>query len=200
MTTFDAKAFDKAMTEAPARLFTALRKNLGAYLHDFAKDTMTNEVGRNLTNRTGQLRQSFHHAMIGDSLGTLRGTVYTDSVYAATQEFDGEQTPSTRKYLTIPLDAALTPSGVSRGDLPHYGNKTFLVPHRRGWLVMLRTGIKRGRRSPAVPLFLLVRSVFIPGRLGFFRAWDADANKREEALMEAVDEALDGLGKAPGAE
>lgn len=201
MTVFDAKTFDAAMDKAPTRLFKALKTRLVDYLSDFANATMTGKATSNLHRRSGQLAQSFRSQVDGTSLNTLRGTVYTDSVYAATQEFDAFHRPSTRKYLTIPLAGNLTPAGSSRGDANLYKSRpTFLRPHPRGYIMYLKTGKPRpkskgARDNSIVPLFLLVKRVWIPGRLGFFQAWDAEQEEREELLMDAANEALDGLGR-----
>jgi hypothetical protein len=103
--------------------------------------------------------------------------------YGPIQEFGGTIVPKNSQYLTIPLDAALTPSGVMRFDArgaEAAGYKTFV----RGNIIF---GIKD---KVLVPLFVLVTSVTIPARPFAGPALPANREYIERELNDAVKEAV----------
>lgn len=209
MATFNPERFAEAMAKAPARLFKALEKRLSAYGRWFASNKMARQVsggGARLSRRSGSLAGSFGRDVTGKNLSDLRLTVFTTARYAPLQEFGGEVRPVARKYLTVPLDAALTAeAGATRSRAEGWGReRTFVAEAADGRAyIFLRTGTPRpsgwkpGQDDPSsVPLFLLTRKVTVPARLGFFATWEGDKEERMAEVAAAVDEALDGLGGA----
>jgi hypothetical protein len=120
----------------------------------------------------------------GISFGTIYGRVHVGPKGQVTTI-----TPKRRKYLTIPLPAAMTRAGVSRGalapglssaqlsawgpmaaEMTPYGN-TFVAKSKKGNLIVFGNlryakGKRVGElRSQIVPLFLLVKSVKIKARI-----------------------------------
>ena len=154
------------------------------------KGALNRPRGGKIFSRTGALRESIN--VLGPSgLRTVRGKVVVTAPYAEIQEFGGVVKPTGgRKYLTIPLRAALTDSGGKRftsrlvesggryetsdGDPTHIGRS------KRGNLVVYMT--RGGKR---VPIYLLKTSVKIPPRLGFFDTWDRIEKYRLKRLGQA---------------
>lgn len=71
-----------------------------------------------LHNRTGALRNSMHHRLVGTKLADLRLNMWSDSPYAALQEYGGVIKPRSAKYLAIPIDDNLTAAGAPRFRSP----------------------------------------------------------------------------------
>jgi len=148
-------------------------------------DQMTGgTTGTKLRVRSGRLRASVRalpSVIMGEvvkggvGIGTVYGRVHVGPV--------GQETiirPKTKKWLTIPLKAAMTPAGVGRGSAMsgvwgdtffkkvHYigGSALMLFGRRMSWSKSGRSGGSMGKtRGQAVPLFLLVKQVKIPSRV-----------------------------------
>lgn len=127
------------------------------------------------------------------------------SQYAALQEFGGTIRPKRAQYLTIPLAAALTPSGVLSGryKIRREGGRfvtdageTFLFRSKGGNLLIgiKSRGVAKGFIGPGMPralatgrgssrelkaFYVLRKSVTVPARFGFFAAW----KKLERGLL-----------------
>jgi hypothetical protein len=115
-----------------------------------------NVSGRNLKVRSGHLRRSIHYQVIERSKQLIAvigsGVGIGERVkYANIQETGGVIRPKRGKYLTVPLDAARTRAGASRGSARDFPN-TFV----RNNIIYQKTG-----KKTIVPLFALVRSVTI---------------------------------------
>lgn len=206
MATFtDPDRFQKAYEQAPKRLFRALEERWRPFVRWFATNRMPRAMRQGgLHRRSGALADSFGSDVQGSTVDDLTALVYTTSRYAPLHEFGGQVVPTQRTYLTIPLDRALTgEAGATRSRAEGWGRtNTFVGPDDQGRLyIWLReapppAGWKPGMDDPnVVPLFRLVRSVSIPARLGFMRAWAETEAERDDMVAEAVDEALDGLGE-----
>lgn len=123
--------------------------------------------------RSGALRRAYTHAVtrknatIDLQIGVIRpgdrGKVLR---YAATHEYGATITPKRAKSLTIPLDAAKTRSGVTRGRARDYPN-TFIrgdiIYQKTDAIVQAEATGKKTRSKPRA-LFLLRRSVTIKAR------------------------------------
>jgi hypothetical protein len=184
-----------ALDRAGPRIAARLRANLLAYLQGFAMRVppllMRRAGPAGLRSRSGTLANSFQAAELpGASDEEWAGSVYTRAPYARLQEFGGTVTPKRAKYLTIPLDAAKTrAAGQVRGYARSWPGITFVRRLDDGRLcVFVRKG--QGKRAREIPIFLLVRSVTVPPRLGFREAWDADAPARDRVLDRSVREGL----------
>jgi hypothetical protein len=127
--------------------------------------------------RSGQLRSATR-----PKRGTVHGTKVMGGVtigtnYAAPHFGPAGKktkiTPKTGRYLTIPLPAAMTASGVVKGRARDEGvwGKTFVAKSKAGNLIIFGKGVaqKGGGageiQGSAVPLFVLKESVTIKARI-----------------------------------
>ena len=129
--------------------------------------TPNNNAG--LHSRTGFLRNSLHKKVEGQKLRNLRLKLWSDSPYAATQEYGGVIRARRTKYMAIPIDDNLTAAGVPKVYSPR---ELMNDPDVR--FVELSTGLfivrdKRGGGSTGLGrtdtefLFALRKEVDIPG-------------------------------------
>jgi hypothetical protein len=134
-------------------------------------------AGSRLMRRSGALAQSFTTANLGaasrlNGLGVAMGT---DKEYAPIQEEGGTVKAKPGKYLTIPLDDALTPAGVVKGGarLRKSGGKWQTAD---GKPTFIRNGVifaKYGKTDRSLrALYVLKKQVKIPPRLGMFRMFE----------------------------
>jgi len=130
--------------------------------------------------RTGRFRGSVRPLPIEMLPGIVKGGIGFGTEYAAIHVGPKGQIteikPKGKKFLTIPLDAAMTKAGVSRGAAKSrvYGETFFhWVEGSDGKKKLILFGKLRtmkGKRTgmlerTIVPLFLLVRSVKVPTRV-----------------------------------
>lgn len=180
----DMKGFDKGVKEMPKKMYAGMKNAFRTVGDSFLqKFQMTRLVGRpGLKKPTGHLAGSFKRIVFGGDIKSLNMIVFTDSKYARIHEHGGTVKPKRGKYLSIPLDAAKTSTGASRYTSPRD------VPG-------LRFGgfSKAGNpllRLDGVPMYVLVKSVKIPKRLGMFDTWDKQSPKTVRILNTAVGEVL----------
>lgn len=125
--------------------------------------------GDKLHSRTGALRRSLKTSLSGTKLADVKGSVFTDSVYAPIQEKGGVVTAKRAyanvpggPYLNIPLSDNLTAAGVMRKsarDVFNEGGNIFQSKNGK-WFVSLNGQL----------MFVLKKSVTIPARLGMEQA------------------------------
>lgn len=116
--------------------------------------------------RTGALRAALDSTVqvTGQTITGVFGYLRGPAPYAGVHErIDGAAgttiRPVHRQFLTIPLDAAKTAAGVPRGTARDFPN-TFIARSRRsGQLIIFQ---RQGKNI--VPLFLLLKEVFVPAR------------------------------------
>lgn len=136
---------------------------------------------QNLAVRSGSLRRSFGHEVLGlEQLHGMRLVKYSTSRYAKIHEFGGVIRPVKGRYLTVPLRAAMTPSGVPRMPNARAWPDTFVYndryghlfiaqdPNRQARLVAAAEGyarLPRGTKKKLILLYMLVDQVTIPPRL-----------------------------------
>ena len=222
------KDFDKRAREL-ARTFRTypalLADELGQALYDSGADWFVRmgkrftagQAGRGnksttLHNRSGNLYGSLNwKAKRGKRLRDVSLILRSSGVpYALMQEFGGTVRPKKAKYLTIPLEGAVTPTGVLRRSMRKWIERTkgAKAPNERlrttrdksgQRLVFLVKGGRgkgksgRGSKLKMIPLFLLTKGpVKIPGpktgkpsRLAFFKTWEGGAGKRTERFQKA---------------
>lgn len=153
------EAMKRLGTNLPKAVVIAMR-TVTLFLQAYMK-TRKLTGGQPLHVRTGHLRSSIKARIEQDQEKTT-GIVGSDLRYAKMHEF-GKQNhhSSSGKYLTIPLDAAKTASGVARGPARSFQG-TFLIKSKAGNLIIM------GRPTPGAssvkPLFVLKKSVNIPAR------------------------------------
>ncbi len=148
--------------------------------------------GGTLKNRSGQYAQSITSTV--EQQGTLtRGSIGTTFVGANLQEKGGTVSPKSKKWLTVPVGAALTGAGVKRFDAPTALRQGAFFPTKAGgaFVPMIARrggpGIRAARKSgfSFVSLFTLKQSVTIPARPIWGPAFDRAA-RALPALVERL--------------
>jgi hypothetical protein len=197
MGTFTPDQLAAALAKVPSAILRAFDHAMRRHVRGFLQGTLVKErlSGRpGLINRQGAsgLRGSFNFVVTGEqSLGSWSVIEYTTSKYARIHELGGTVVPKKGQWLTIPLPAARTAAGVSRGPARSFPN-TFFKMSKAGNLILFQ---KDGKKL--IPLYVLKKSITIPaGRLGFKATHDADLPKRYDVLLRSVKGALDGMGTA----
>lgn len=170
--------------------------------------------------RTGTLRRSVKYQVSGKQLTDLTLSVFSSGTkYANLQENGGTIRPRNAKYLTIPIEDNILPSGVPRypsaKDLRRETN-FFVRPAQRNargrfrkdklrgartFVLKAKTGklyiILRQANGKSKLLWALVKSVYIPPRFGFRKTWNEQAPMRAKLFQDAMSAAVaDAVGKA----
>jgi len=145
-----AERFTKKMRESPQRIHQGVVRALR-----LAVAAVTRDAKLAAPVRSGRLRASIRgrveeHALLGGSFGI----VGTNIIYGRIQELGGEIRPRNVQFLTIPIGAAQTASGVTRGPARSFPN-TLVLRSRAGKLLIMQRAGRGGLR----PLFVLVRRV-----------------------------------------
>lgn len=208
------REFDAALKRAGPAIVAEMFLSLLRYCREFAMGTVPRLVRTNLHNRRGGsgLAGSFRADPVQAGINNEPAvSIYTHSPYARVQEYGATITPKRTKYLTIPLGAAKTAAGVTRGSARNWPGTT-LGRGRKGLTIFAQGAqVMRARRADGsrgrvntseyvtttsyrrgAPIFLLRKSVRIPGRLGLFAAWEREAPKRDALLAKAVRRGLKG--------
>jgi len=165
----DTRGLEQALKRAPISIFFGLRKELQDHMSDFDAALQTQRLsGRpGLRRRTGGLAGSFNRQTTGDRIDNLRVRYGTNKEYAKIHQHGGTIRAKRSKYLTIPTYLNRTPTGTTRRDARSFPNVAF-VRSRRGRLIMLAGDDPNDLR----PMFILVKEVKVPARLGMFELWD----------------------------
>ena len=191
----DISGLKRVLARYPKALDAEMRKALeqhGLYFRQkmitdrFTGYTGNRNQGDKLQNRSGQLRRSFGSEVvggIGQSTPLTLAVFSQGSIYSRLQEYGGVIKPKKAKYLTVPLDDALTPSGVQRypsaRDLfNRYPDQVRVIKVKSGRLFIVSDGKpgskppkRKKRQSDLVWLYQLKKSVKVPARLGFRATW-----------------------------
>jgi hypothetical protein len=151
-----------------------------------------NVTGPYLNVRSGYLRAS-----IGSKVevvdGGLQATIGSGAGkggrvrYADIQETGGTIRPVLSQYLTIPLDAAKTPSGVTRfsANDVRYGFTKYSGSFIRNHIIVGKSGKNR-----ITPLFVLKTSVTIPASRYMSKTRDETTADANQAVLYGIREAL----------
>ena len=144
--------------------------------------------GEALKNRTGTLERSITVAPVEETSTTIVGAVGTNEIYARIQELGGTISAKNAANLTIPLDAALTPSGVARFS----AREVIDNPSVAGMTgTFFAKSILFGKNGSAItPLFLLKPSVTLPARPYMSRALEEQRGAIEQRLSNALSQAM----------
>jgi len=137
----------------------------------FQKATLaaSNQTKDNATSilnvRSGRLRQSIGQEVKGTAISNIKASVFSGVKYAAIHEFGGTVRAIDKylgvpggPYLNIPMSDNKTAAGVTRMQAREVFNNG-------GYIVRLRSG-KYGVFMDGKLMFVLVKSVTIPARLG----------------------------------
>lgn len=159
----------------------------------FGEGLAKENLSTQLAVRTGNLRRSVQGGSEdrdGPVLFIRAGGGTRDVRYAAIQEHGGTVLPKRGRFLAIPVNGALTASGVAKKGPRDYGKQLHFVRSRNGGLLVRTTG--KGKRARSEVYFLLVRSVRVRG-VGYLRAAFAVTRERTiDSLKARVAEALGG--------
>ena len=148
-----------------------------------------NISGRILKVRTGDLHDSIG-SIVKDTGNQLEGIIGSGArqgnrlPYADIHETGGTITPKNVQWLTIPLRAALTPSGMPRGRARDFEN-TFFAYSKAGNLILFQ---RKGKK--AVALFLLKKSVTIPARRYMSITAEETAGQIADIMINRIDKEL----------
>lgn len=181
----------------------AIKSYLGAlpdHVYGAAKDAIQkavanthNKVVNNskLKRRSGALMRSIKTDVKGATLSALSGSVFSSKVpYSAIQETGGRVVAKRAyrgvqggPYLNIPLSSNKTAAGVMRKTAKQvFREGGFMIKSRKGkHLVMGANG---------VPMFVLVKQVDIPARLGMRKAAENEVplliNRLRNLMQDAI--------------
>lgn len=145
-----------------------------------------------LSVRTGQLRRSIRSrttSQRGTSV-TLEMSIGANAPYARIHEFGGVITPKRTKNLAIPVGPAKTRAGVARfggGPASILTGLKFIVNRKTGKKLLVQAG--RSKKQKMIVMYVLVPSVTIPPRLGFFKTVKAVIDRmrpRIQALLKNI--------------
>lgn len=155
-----------------------------------------------LATRTGQLAGSFDYILTGSTGDPRRELrLYSSDRKAAYHEFGATIRPVNARFLTIPLPAAMTPSGIARWpNARAAGPGTFVLRAKSGALfIVRRTQLTRSPISRHAPgkaqaiefLYLLHPGpVRIPPRLGMVDTLAALLPRFQDRLAAGIDAIL----------
>jgi len=149
-----------------------------------------NLSGALLRVRSGRLRSSIGSRVDTEEAGLVgrigSGVRQGERVrYATIQELGGTIRPRLKQFLTIPLDAAKTASGVARGKARDFDD-TFIQKSTSGNLIIFQN---KGRNG-IVPLFALKKSVDIPASKYLSITAQEISKDANQALHNAINEEL----------
>jgi len=147
-----------------------------------------------LQNRSGMLRRSVGHKVMGSTLADLVGKIGAHAPYAKAHEYGRPAMASTRgkKYYTIPTRNSLTGAGVLRKPITAWMNDPSAFFLRIGGRLMFARSIGKGKRARLEVLFNLYRfpTPPIPPRLGIRKAVDRQRVALREGIIKTIMEAF----------
>jgi phage gpG-like protein len=152
LATLTASAINAGVGAASAEALKAIRNS-------FTKTTrwQSSPPGQPPGTGTGNLRRSF--AITPPQNG--RAFVTTSANYARVQEFGGTLRPTSKRYLTVPLNVRAKAMRANTKDLRTQALS--VIRSAKGKLLLVRHK-GRGRGQQIEPMFLLTRSVTLPAR------------------------------------
>lgn len=179
--TIDTKAANQAIMKVQPVVMQEIRRIFSAEAAEMAgyikSEYMTGgTTASKLKVRTGKLRasvRSLKNRVVGTTIsgGVGIGTVY-GRVHIGPSGQETVIKPKQKKYLTIPLPAALTKAGVTKGSaMSGVWGETFVAKTKKGNLIifgqyLFQKGKKAGQAAgKLVPLFLLRKEVTVPARI-----------------------------------
>lgn len=214
----NAASIARMLDRIPTRIEVEIHRAMTAWGNDhlvrMRRRMRADGESMSVRSRTGLLFGSFQKEIRrAGGLGGLRMRMFSAGVkYADIQEHGGIVRPKKGKFLAIPQSPVKTPAGVARYRSPRdYPGPTFVMRDKKGrlWIAgKVRSGaadnrfvgpLQRGkgkRREEIRFLWLLVKSVRIKGRLGWFDTWRGAANQRRDMLAAAAGRALKAAGAA----
>ena len=155
--------------EAAKEFGDAAWKTLVRFRDVFIRLRLSGRPGLNRI--TGQLIRSFKvgRSPRGVAINAVRAWLATGSPYARIHEEGGVIRPKRAQALAIPIGAARTKGGATKGG--------FESPRGRKDLTFIKRGhgrapiLARVTKTRVTPMYVLVKSVKIKPRLQFFETW-----------------------------
>lgn len=154
----------------------------------------SNVTGSILKRRSGHLAQSIESSIYQDSGGVITARIGSGvrsgfrMPYTEIHETGGTITPKRVKYLTVPLAAALTSSGVPRKASVREWPNTFVGRSKGGALIIFQ----KAGKGRMIPLYVLKRSINVPARRYMSRTLDSTKNYFLMAVRGAIERGLNG--------
>lgn len=172
----------------------ALKRAGAQHQRTATKDLFTGYTGTSpadkLQTRSGALRRLIGWATRGSGFASEL-TIFAGPP-ARIQEYGGTIKAKRKKYLTIPLRAALTPSGVPKRPGARDWEDAFVLRSRAGKLFIAR---RRGKKGLDL-LYKLQESVRLPARFGFRAHFRAKTIPFLQGELAKVLDGADGGGRA----
>ena len=137
-----------------------------------------NNLSSLLKRRTGQLARDLRDFKVIPVKGGFAIEFSTDVPYAGIQEHGGTIKAKQGSYLTVPLPAAMSPSGVLKKRARFWKN-TFVRKSKAGNLIIFQS-----RSKDIIPLFVLKKEVVIKATNWFSKAVTATQSEFESMLKE----------------
>jgi len=179
----NAEAFAAAMERRGRVLVDELDVALEQGAIDFVNEMAERASTGPLTDRSGDLANSFQKDIqrTGSNQYSLKRRLVAFSAgvpYARVQEHGAKIRPVAKQFLTVPLEAAKTAKGVTRGPARSFSNSFLLKLGARpntprdmkqfgSWFI-----VRPGSGPAGLEwLFQLRKEVEVPGRLGFYETW-----------------------------
>lgn len=189
----DWKRLNEAVQKVPLALYSRFRKRMTDHHRRFEHRLKTDNLkGGGVHRRSGFLSRGVQTKTSGTGVRDVEVSTYIFGVpYARVQELGGVIRPRRKKWLTIPLDAAKTGSGVLRARAPFWED-TFFRRSKKGNLILWQ---KKG--DEIIPLFVLKKQVRLKPKLGFMRLWKHMEPAWAREFNRAVDEALEVVDERP---
>lgn len=135
-------------------------------------------IGDGLFKRSGRGLDAINRAKVTAS-GRKVEASFRLPKHLAQMEFGGIINAK-KRYLAIPLPAALDANGMPLRFSPRQWKQTFVVEGSRGLVICTRRGLS------VVPLYALRRSVFIPERLGLRKELREEAEAFRHNLQRKI--------------
>jgi hypothetical protein len=212
--TSNSAEFSRKLNSLDGEIYRASRKEIVDLQETWVANMKTGHfsgyypgetLGTKLRARSGHLRSSVGGRVTGSKLSTLKAVMRVGggrAGYARIQEKGGVVRPKKKRYLTVPLPAALRgKTGTLRpkakirkvGDRYETGfGPTFIITGPSGHLIIM----VRKENGTMVPLYVLKRSVKIKPRLGAERELLQLGRSRLPQISDRILRVLIGKGGA----
>lgn len=163
--------FADALKSDFERVGPVLRDQLELYLQGVSSRMLQAHSGawpggtgpNSLSSRSGAALRSIEESIkvSGETIDSVEGRI-GGIHYLKTQEYGATIVPVNAQYLTVPLPAALDSAGVPLKRSAREWENTFCARSKNGNLIIFQ----KLAAKEIVPLYLLVKEVVIPPRLG----------------------------------
>lgn len=183
------------------RMATVLRDWGNEYLRRLKAERMSQKYPYSgmdgVAARTGNLRRAWvttvEETAVGPALRVRSHGV--GNAYAGLMERGGTIRPTKSKFLWIPTEANMTPSGFPRVSPRQAIEAGGFISWKRGAVFFSRPLVKTARKNTVhgvVPLFVLKKSVYVPPRLGAESLFRSMLRTLEIGIMAEVKGAWNG--------